>query len=171
MKKNIFQFILITILLFFTLFNSYPKNFIQNGPYIPFEVNYKDYQYGTKFIQQNYDPKTLTLISSQPQINIFLGMTYNNIYLLRDNKKANYDKNVEYIDSASNVTRSSLTNVIVIDNYNKFINIINETENIILFIDTDLYGWISPETSKIIDERFKLIKKYQRVNIYKLKNL
>ena len=60
-----------------------------------------------------------------------------------------------------------LTNIIVIDNSNQFREIINTpNKSIVLFIDTDLWNWATPETKKIIIDQFKLVKRFKRVDIY-----
>ena len=158
--------LLIIIILLVVLIRNYPSDFL-NGPYIPKEVNYKDYKLGSEFVSREYLSKDLILISSQPQINKFYNLNYYRIYLLRDNKNDPYDKRVEYYDTIDNVTRSVLTNIIVIDNSNQFREIINTpNKSIVLFIDTDLWNWATPETKKIIIDQFKLVKRFKRVDIY-----
>jgi len=160
----------IILLMFISVILSFQQGFFKT-PDIPNEVTYRDYKLGSNFIKDNYKSDNLILISSQPQANLFFDVKYFDIYLLRDNKKANYDKNVEFYDTTTNSTRSVLTNIIVIENYQHLNKIIEDNPNkkIIVFLDTELTSWVTPETMYLINNKFNLIQEYKRVQIYQLK--
>ncbi len=102
-------------------------------------------------------------------MNIFFNTKFDRIYTLRDNKNANYDKSIEYFDYSQNITREVLTGIRVLSGPKEFENIIdsyNKTK--IIFLDEDLKSWVTPETISIINNKFTLVKKLNRVSIYEL---
>lgn len=166
--KNFLVKFIIVLMVILGIVGNYPTNFLRS-PGIPSEVNYKDYQLASDFIKNSYDPNNLILLSSQDQVNIFDGVRYREIYTLRDNKISDYDKSAEYYDPTTNITRNTLTNVPVLRDYKEFNDIINKTDQeVVLFIDQDISGWITPESWSVIHKRFNLVKTFQRVRVYEL---
>lgn len=163
--KNKIFYLFVFLVLISIVASNYPSNYF-SGPYIPGEVSYKDYKAVSDYISKNYKGREV-LVSSQPQINLFLGTRYSEIYLARNNKVANYNKSVEFFNESENLTRSALTHVVVIDTFDQFKQIVDHNENTVILIDTNFIDWLTPETLSFMKKEFIEIDEYAGLKLYK----
>ncbi|MDZ7799158.1 MAG: hypothetical protein U5L76_06190 [Patescibacteria group bacterium] len=161
-NKIILVFLL--LLLSLTIYSNYPNNFFSEGPHIPSEVGYRDYQ---KSIHSLIDiHKNTTIITHLPHIIQFYYPSINNsrMYLLRDKENSFYDIRLKYLKN--NKTYYTPSDNVIITNSNNLENIIKESEVILLLDNSFFYSWTEKSSQKIIKDNFKKEKQLQGITIY-----
>jgi hypothetical protein len=83
--NSLFFTVLITLLFFLNIASNYPEKFFTNGPYIPSEVFYKDYQEASAFlIKECSNRKIISMIHEPFVLNFYSVNISDQAYMLKE---------------------------------------------------------------------------------------
>lgn len=164
-KHKFFPFFVL-LFLFLSVLENYPDDFFSEGPYVPTEVNYKDYLKSNEYIQRKIGNNSdITIISSLPHINKFYN-TQGDFIVLRDNKNANYDKSSEFFEKECNCIKDSILKVNVLSGCEELKDILKKDNKTVIYIDKDLKSWINIDTYRYIIDNSLWKHSFKRIEVY-----
>ena len=156
-RKCTFLFI---ILICLGIYTNYSETFFES-PGIFGEVNYRDYFSIANCINESNIDSNSFIIASLPHLLNFYGVENKNMFVLRDNKSANYTKSLEFLEK--DILVDTLSRYPVLDDLNQ-IKTLADTNSPLLFV-VDIKNWIRKDTLKFIYDNNNCIKSFINIDL------
>jgi hypothetical protein len=157
-NKSKFVKILTIIIIIASVFNAYPKNFL-NDPSIHWEIWYVDYKKSFDYIAEHY-PDHTKIAAYQ---NTYLSYFYTSDIKYKLNLWKDYQG---YFDSSNN--QFYFTDIFVITTEDEFIDILKKEDACLIIRELNRWKLLNPDNSnveRLIDEYLKNTKKFTRMTI------
>jgi hypothetical protein len=145
----------------------YPIGFFSVGPYIPTDVDYREYK-KTSMKVGDLSKEDTVILTHFPHIYRFYNKEISNdIYLLRDNFNSYYyTPSLKYLGDDNNYYYS-FSNDKIVEDSRMFKDILDRNNDVILLLDNGVtYGWVTGSYKSVISKDFEIVWKYGEIKIF-----